>query len=302
MMCLVISDLVVAGGHRLHLETYGDPSAPAVLYVHGGPGQGCFHFAHSQAGLLGDDVHLVLVDQRGAMRSSPLAPGEQIATSDVVDDFEEVRQRLDLERWTVIGHSAGAATALEYAVTQPGSVAGLVLDCPALDADLIDRWRLPIAADLLDEMGLHEPARRARDLAAQPERLTPATYEVLDQLGERRNELFFLRPEQAREFDHVTETSGYSEEIWERGSSHAPLLAGLYRSRLALLDDIRCPILLVRGLDDPVSPPAVVAAIRASAHLARAVELERSRHFPSFEQPEAYAAAILDFVQGSGEG
>lgn len=258
--------------------------------------RGCYHFTHAQADLLADDLYLVAVDQRGAMRSDPLAPGADISTQDIARDLEAVREQLGLTAWCLIGHSAGAATAVDYAVAHPEAVSGLVLDCPALDADLIDRWRLPLAADLFVQMGRPDLAARARELSTQDDRLTPATYEVLNQLGDRRNELFFASTAAAAHFDQVAEQSGHAEEMWNRGTSHAPILTDLYRSRLHLLPTLNCPLLLVRGVDDPVSPPTVVAAIRAAPSFTGAVELDGARHFPSFEQPEAYAHAVLAFA------
>lgn len=289
-------ELIQIGNHRLHVETYGDPSSPAVIYIHGGPGQGCYHFVHAQAELLAGDLYLVAVDQRGAMRSDPLTPGSDISTEDIAKDLEAVRMHLGLTTWYLIGHSAGAATAVDYAVAHPESVSGLVLDCPALDADLIDRWRLPLAADLFVQMGRPDLAARARELSSQDDQLTPATYDLLNQLGDKRNELFFVSAAAAADFDQVAERSGHPEDVWNRGESHAPILADLYHSRLHLLGTLSCPLFLVRGVDDPVSPPTVVSAIRAAPSFAGAVEVAGARHFPSFEQPEAYAHAVIAFT------
>jgi proline iminopeptidase len=39
-------------GKRLFLDVRGDPTAPALLYLHGGPGTNCYGFMQWQGDLL----------------------------------------------------------------------------------------------------------------------------------------------------------------------------------------------------------------------------------------------------------
>ena len=56
----------------LFADTRGDADAPALLFLHGGPGQGCHDFMAIQGHLLGRSVRLIGIDQRGVDRSAPL--------------------------------------------------------------------------------------------------------------------------------------------------------------------------------------------------------------------------------------
>ena len=70
---------VTVGGHMLHVEEFGDPAAPAVLYLHGGPGMGAFHFESVQSERLRTGLRLISVDQRGVLRSAPIGMRKPLA-------------------------------------------------------------------------------------------------------------------------------------------------------------------------------------------------------------------------------
>ncbi len=117
---LKVSDL-----HTLAYEQVGNPEGTPLLFLHGGPGVGIFpdyrrYFDPSY-------YRVVLLDQRGAGRSTPFAELEQNTTWDIVEDLERLRQHLGIPNWLVVGGSWGSTLALCYAVRHVQSVNGLVL-------------------------------------------------------------------------------------------------------------------------------------------------------------------------------
>jgi len=103
--------LIPVGGTRLFVEVFGDPSRPALLYLHGGPGMSCHEFTRWQAGLLGRELRLIAFDQRGVLRSDPVGEDEPVTEEVLVEDCEALRQALGVERWAVLGHSFGGRLA-----------------------------------------------------------------------------------------------------------------------------------------------------------------------------------------------
>lgn len=95
------------------------------LVLHGGPGSG------SQPDLLQAfrlDVHQVIVpDQRGAGLSRPRGKCAGNHTGQLVADLECLRQKLGIERWSVLAGSWGTVLALCYAKCHPQRVERLVL-------------------------------------------------------------------------------------------------------------------------------------------------------------------------------
>src|SRR5690554_3905754 len=117
--------LAVDEPHELYLEESGNPDGIPVLVVHGGPGGGCedYHRRFFDA----ERFRIILMDQRGAGRSTPLAELEGNSTDTLVQDMETIRQFLGIDKWVLFGGSWGSTLSLVYAETYPERVLGLIL-------------------------------------------------------------------------------------------------------------------------------------------------------------------------------
>ena len=97
--------------HGLYADIRGDAAAPALLFLHGGPGQGCHDFMALQGDLLRRSLRLIGIDQRGVDRSAPMPEdARSLSMADLVEDCEAVRQALAIERWAVAGQSFGGGS------------------------------------------------------------------------------------------------------------------------------------------------------------------------------------------------
>ena len=117
--------LQVSEKHQLWVGEYGNSRGLPVVFLHGGPGSGCeaYHarFFDPQR------YRIILFDQRGAGRSTPHACLEENTTQDLVNDIEQLRNHLEVDKWVVFGGSWGSTLALAYAQQHPQFVLGLVL-------------------------------------------------------------------------------------------------------------------------------------------------------------------------------
>jgi proline iminopeptidase len=290
--------LIRVNGARIYVDDRGDPAAPPLLFIHGGPGQGCYDFMRGQGELLASRLRVIGVDQRGTLRSDPLPAAPALTADLLVADFEALRRRLRIESWAVLGHSAGAAYALKYVTGYAGAVRAALFDCPCWDADMTDRYRLPVVARQLEELGQLADAERCRELAARSSRLTfsDGTRQAMQALSTRYVDQFFHDPDSAADFTELLADSGFSEEQWQRGNSHWPLLAALYEPVLALLPRIRRPAMMLRGRDDLVAAPGMLAAFAESVPGGTILTFGSSGHYAYLEEPEAYCRAVTDFV------
>lgn len=296
--------LLEVNGTRLFVDVRGDRTNPPLLYIHGGPGMSCWDFMRVQGDRLAERLCVIGVDQRGLLRSDPLPEEPPLTVELLVADFEALRETLGFDSWTILGHSAGGAYALDYAVAHPESASAAIFDCPGWDCESTDRYRLPEAARMLDELGDHETARRCRELAARSEPITgpEETYELMQRVGDRWNELFFVDMAHAEEMDRTREESELSEQDWSRGKSHWPLLAELYRSRFPQLSNLSQPSILLRGRGDLVAAPVAIDEYRRRVPDGSVRVFDDSGHFPCFEEPDAYAEAVADFVLATSAG
>ena len=117
---LRVSDL-----HEIHVEQAGNPAGRPVVFFHGGPGAGLspLHRRFFDPSFW----RIVLFDQRGSGKSTPLGELRENTTWDLVADAERIRERLGIDRWLVFGGSWGSTLGLAYAETHPERCTGLIL-------------------------------------------------------------------------------------------------------------------------------------------------------------------------------
>lgn len=160
--------LTVSGGHRLAYELCGNPSGRPVIFLHGGPGAGCTpthrRFFDPSA------YRIVLLDQRGAGRSTPAASLIENTTGHLVADIECLRRHLDITRWIVFGGSWGSTLALAYAAAHPAACRALVLRgvwlCRPVDIEWwFEQLRL-VHPEHWGEFAGHIPPEERHDLLA----------------------------------------------------------------------------------------------------------------------------------------
>ena len=111
--------------HTLYWEECGNPEGVPIVFLHGGPGGGCL--PHHRRFFDPAFWRIVLVDQRGAGRSTPSAEIADNTTWHLVADLERLRSQRGIESWALFGGSWGSTLALAYAESFPERSTGLVL-------------------------------------------------------------------------------------------------------------------------------------------------------------------------------
>lgn len=122
--------LSVGEGCSLYVREYGDRSLPTRVVLHGGWGAEHSYLLDAFVGLE-QHFHLVFYDQRGSLRSWK-CDTESISVARHVEDLEQLRLALGLERLDVIGHSMGAVLAGAYLRKYPERTGRLVMVSPGL--------------------------------------------------------------------------------------------------------------------------------------------------------------------------
>jgi proline iminopeptidase len=111
--------------HQIYYEQAGNPNAPAIIFLHGGPGSGCNE--NHRRYFNPDKYRIILFDQRGSNRSTPNGCIENNSTQDILNDIESIRKTLSIDKWALFGGSWGATLALLYAGKYPQHVTGIIL-------------------------------------------------------------------------------------------------------------------------------------------------------------------------------
>ncbi|MFI1013422.1 alpha/beta fold hydrolase [Streptomyces sp. NPDC020965] len=249
--------------------------APGVLLLHGLMGRAS-HWA-STARWLSGRQRAVALDQRGHGRSEKPLAGPYTREA-YVADAEAAIEQLGLAPVTLIGHSMGALTAWQLAARRPDLVRALIIcdmRASALGAasqreweDWFRAWPLPFAtlADVRKWFGEDDP---------WVERPTPARGEFYAEVmaeGADGWRPVFSRRQMLK-----------SRETW------------VYDAHWEELAQVRCPALVVRGLDGELGRAEAQEMVRV---LPRGVyaEVADAGHLLHYDRPEAWHAVIEPFL------
>jgi proline iminopeptidase len=117
-------------GNLVYWEVCGNPSGKVALVVHGGPGSGCS--PRVRTAFDPTQFRIVLFDQRGCGRSRPhaSAPTTDLSrntTAHLLQDMEQLREHLGIDRWLLYGGSWGSTLILAYAERHPHRVSEIVI-------------------------------------------------------------------------------------------------------------------------------------------------------------------------------
>ncbi|APE28471.1 alpha/beta fold hydrolase [Aurantiacibacter gangjinensis] len=118
---------VAVEGGEVWVRVNGDLDAEAepAIFIHGGPGG--THMGFGNLISLADERAVILYDQLDSGMSDRPEDPANWRVERFVSELEAIRQALGIERWHVVGHSWGAALALEYAAAYPDHTASAVL-------------------------------------------------------------------------------------------------------------------------------------------------------------------------------
>jgi pimeloyl-ACP methyl ester carboxylesterase len=145
----------------VHYELEGE--GPPLFLLIGGGGDGSAWRRAGYTEQLGRDYRCIAVDPRGFGRSSRPPEPEALRPDEIGTDVVAIADELGLERFTLWGHSAGAAVAQMVAAAEPSRVAALVAAgvTPDLDESELSAaraWSQEAAASVRSSSDLLEVA------------------------------------------------------------------------------------------------------------------------------------------------
>ncbi|MGG0723832.1 alpha/beta fold hydrolase [Bacillus mycoides] len=287
-------------GKKLYVETHGSPKNKPVLYLHGGPGESCYDFSFHQAERLKESLYVIMLDQRGVCRSEVITEEEPFGLNDLVEDCEAIRKLLQIEKWSVIGHSFGGYLALLYVAMYPNSIEKIIFEGPTFDFSLTSRALLQKTGDLLIKYGKEAAAEECLNYSsnnASSEELLEAYIRLSSELEERRMEIYNYKEDE-------TDDSLYSDEEWEqfsnRSKTHFDRLkseGACHTSLLSKIKDVQNPMLLIVGKYDVVTCEKQIEIFNRDSLNGKHIIFEESGHTPHYEEADRFAETIIHFLK-----
>ncbi|GBD10453.1 4,5:9,10-diseco-3-hydroxy-5,9, 17-trioxoandrosta-1(10),2-diene-4-oate hydrolase [bacterium HR23] len=261
-------------GRRVHLVAVG--AGTPVLLLHG---LGASWVAWEPLlPRLAPHLRVFAPDLPGHGDSDPLRP---YSLDNATPWMEGLLEALGIERVVVVGNSLGGLIALHFTLERPRRVSHLVLvDSAGLGREVALSLRLatlPVIGEMLEAPSERGTQRLLRRLVfADPRLITPAL---------------------VTELTRVRSRPGAKATVLE-ALRYGIGLGGIKRHVLLLhrLREVACPILVVWGGQDAIFPVGQALRAREIAPHVRVAVFPRSGHWPHYEEPDAFARLLLEFL------
>lgn len=263
----------------LYHKAFGDPSSPAVIFVHGGPGYNSVGFELGAARELARAGYFVVVfDQRGCGRSKGYRPRGGWAFSDLYQDIDTVASKYGLRTFHLLGHSWGGTLAAFYALAHPDRCRSLCIASSPLSyqrtfrslldrADTMERFTGQVRQiRALDTAGLVY-ASRCFSLAMQMGAYVPRV-----KSSEAEAIMATVRQDSAARFMRDM-TPGPTMGIYMAERYTLLNMGETWRRLIALM-----PVGFIVGMDDGLFDTAHIGAIRDIIGTNRTIVIEGASH------------------------
>ncbi len=255
--------LNVGGFHRVAYTEWGEPTSPPVVCVHGltRNGRDFDHLARA----LQEHRRVVCPDLPGRGRSEWLADKQQYSFQTYCADLTALLARLDRESFDWVGTSLGGMIGIVLAAQLKSPIRRLVLnDAGAFVPKAATERVLSYVGKAPAFASLHEAEQYLRD--------------VLAPYGELADEHWaHLARHSAREQPDGRFALVYDPDLAAPMKAAPPEDFEMW----ALWDQIRCPVLLLRGESSDVLRPETVAEMRERGPAVEVVEFEGVGHAPA---------------------
>ena len=231
-------------GEKLRIDGPRLVEKPTLIAMHGGPG---FDHQRLRPDLdpLADVAQVLYLDHRGNGRSLPSDPGSWTLER-WGDDVRALCEALGIDKPVVFGNSFGGLVAMSYLIRHPGHAAGAILSSTGAWYDF------SLIFDAFERRGGREARaaaerfwrRHSPEDQAEYRRVCSPVYSTRPPLDPHQAARTVANPEVAR---HFLQPGGELHRLDFR-----PTLAA-----------VTCPVLVIAGRDDPITPPEFSVEIAA---------------------------------------
>ncbi|MET8083306.1 alpha/beta hydrolase [Micromonospora sp. NPDC005237] len=259
----------------------GDP----LICLPGGPMRDSAYLG--DLGGLSSHRSLVRLDLRGTGRSAVPSDASSYRCDRLVADVETLRVHLGLDRLDLLGHSAGANVALQYAARHPDRVRRLALITPSTRA-----------VGLEATAALRQEVIRART----GERWYPEAASALESMVTGRATgdawqaiapFFYGRWDTAARAHQAVEAAQRNQEAARMFGADGAFDPPATRAALAAHPR---PVLLLAGELDLGAPPGLVAQLAELMPGAELVVQPGAGHYPWLDDADSFTATVSAFL------
>jgi pimeloyl-ACP methyl ester carboxylesterase len=275
------SEFVNLVDHQVHIITAGNPDSDRLIVLLHGFGASSLTWQQVLEPL-GQAAYVVAFDRAAfGFTERPTSFGDLNPYS-AAGQLKVIDGLVDLygadKEVVILGHSAGGALALGYALDYPDKVDSLILEAPAVyGTGGIPSWlNWVFSIPQIDHLG--------------PLAVASIASSGLDLLVESYTDPSMITAEVQASYTAPLKIDGWERAFWE--FNKAPRSLNLVER----LDDLRAPALIITGDDDRVVATADSIKLNGDLPGSELVIIEVAGHLPNEEKPQEFVDAVLRFL------
>ncbi len=274
-------------GGKIWYRIDGEGDKTPLLLLHGGPGSSSFYLEPLKE--LSQDRPVIFLDQLGCGRSTRITDTTLMTIEKNVEQLEQVRKALKLEKFYLYGHSWGTMLGMDYYIKYPKGIQGLIFSSPLFSTKI---WTDD--ADTLIKT-LPEATQKA---IRESERLKDYANEAYKEAMKVYYKAYVRRSDKSKsEQDSAAKFFGENVYNFMWGPSEFTATGNLLNyNRLKDLPKITVPTLLTAGEYDEARP----SSVRYYTSLipgAQFKKIPQAAHSTMMDNPKEYIGVLREFLK-----
>jgi proline iminopeptidase len=231
---------------------------------------------------LSKDFTLIRLDPRGTGRSGDVHDKSEYGIPTLVSDIEAVRMHLGIDRWNIMGQSAGGWTALEYTLAHQRNVNKLIVVCSAPTGKFHKGTFRDPSHPLYPQYNQLSKEIRSLPHDERVKAFNRAIYQYDVQTDAAR-----------RSIDGIFATTEFNAQ-----RNNYFVMRELLRYDVQhRLHEISLPALIVGGSHDVHVAPEWSRVMAEKIPNARLIMMEGSGHFPWLDEPKLFFDTLRTFLR-----
>lgn len=274
-------------GGKIWYKILGNSDKTPIVMLHGGPASASFYLWPLEP--LSNNRPIILFDQLGCGHSDELYDTTLMTVESYVEQTHTLLEKLNIKEFYLYGHSWGTMLGVDYFLTYPEGVKGLILASPCLDTHLWSSDADTLIANLPENFA-HVLNAFKNNQNVNPADMGPAMRAYFD--------THYIRfPMTENDFDTVAPIDGSHiyEYMWGVNEFTPQGILKDY-SRLSYLDRINVPTLYISGEFDAVRPSTMKYYQKCTPN-SQLVIIPNAGHLTMRDNPKMNIEKIEEFLK-----
>ena len=292
-----MSGYYIINGKKLYVYM-GNRQKTPVLYIHGAPGIGVLDMERYQSDNFYPKYFLIAPEQRGVWRSEDLKEDEEYNPDLIIEDYEQLRRHLKIDKWIVLCHCIGARMALQYYSKYSSSIGMILCENPVLDSLSAFESIIKIQLSFIKK---DSPADFERFSSKLKTIHTPLDLEKFCQQLEKKTHIeannLTMSKTTIKKLSKIK--NNFDIDLFMRSRKTEIKMShckSLYERIYDIIESVKVPMLIMHGEQDVTVPKNVIDQIKIRSSGCCVKSFKNCKHWIHLDCEQEYFQSVDEFI------